>query len=347
MTDHSGGRSRIAGAPIRHAALVASALAIVCSVAIGVGPAAAGSSGNAQPAVVLASAAKQGCGVAVPSGSTTLSLHIGGHTRTVIVHIPTVYTGKTTVPLVLNMHGSGGTAAQQELFSGMDAEADAAGFIVAYPQGLIRSGQGFDWNIPGVPLLGGAYPPKNAANDMQFLSLLVGVLQDRYCVNPSRVYATGFSGGARITSQLACEYSNIFAAVAPVSGLRRPTPCPTIRSVPIVAFHGTGDPVDPYNGHGQAYWTYSVPQAERYWASQDECSTHAATSTPDPGVTLTTYSHCGGGAVVELYSITGEGHEWPDGPHLKKAITRALGPQSTAVNADAVMWAFFMAHKLP
>jgi polyhydroxybutyrate depolymerase len=347
MTKHSRGRIGVAGGPIRRAVLLLPALAIVCSVVVGVGPAAAGPSGDAPPTVVLAGAAKQGCGVAVPSGSTTSSLRIGGHTRTVIVHIPAGYTGKTKVPLVLNMHGSGSNAAQQELFSGMDVESDAAGFIVAYPQGLIPSGQGFDWNVPGVPLIGGAAPPKNAANDMQFLSLLVAVLQERYCVNRSRVYATGFSGGARITSQLACEYSNIFAAVAPVSGLRRPTPCQTIRSVPIVAFHGTADPVDPYNGHGQAYWTYSVPQAERYWASQDECSTHAATSTPDPGVTLTTYSHCGGGAVVELYSITGEGHEWPDGPKLTKKVTRVLGPQSTAVNADAVMWAFFMAHKLP
>jgi polyhydroxybutyrate depolymerase len=345
MTDHAR-CNRDAGRPIRRAALVLPTLAIVCSVVFGVGSAAAATSGNARPTVVLARAAKQGCGVAVTPGSTTTSLQIGGHTRTVIVHIPTGYTAKTKVPLVLNMHGSGSTAAEQELFSGMDAEADAAGFIVAYPQGLIRTATGFDWNVPGVPLRGGAYLAKNAANDMQFLSLLVGVLQERYCVNPSRVYATGFSGGARITSQLACEYSNIFAAAAPVSGLRRPTPCETIRSVPIVAFHGTADLVDPYNGHGQAYWTYSVPTAERDWASQDECSTHAATSTPDPGVTLTTYSRCGGGAVVELYTITGEGHEWPGGPHLKRAVTRTLGPQSTAINADAVMWAFFSAHKL-
>jgi poly(3-hydroxybutyrate) depolymerase len=71
------------------------------------------------------------------------------------------------------------------------------------------------------------------------------------------------------------------------------------------------------------------------------------TSTPDAGVTLTAYRGCRGGSVVELYTITGEGHEWPDGPHLPKKITRALGPQSTAISADNTMWAFFMAHPMP
>ena len=188
---------------------------------------------------------------------------------------------------------------------------------------------------------------KHPPNDMAFLSELPRILAQHYCVSTSHVYATGISGGARITSQLACDDSNVFAAVAPVSGLRRPTPCPTVRPVPVVAFHGTADPIDPYNGHGEAYWTYSVPQAERYWASQDRCKSRPVTSTPAPGATLTRYTGCSAGSAVELYSLIGEGHEWPDGPRLPKKVTRVLGPQSNAVNADAVMWAFFAAHSLP
>jgi polyhydroxybutyrate depolymerase len=108
-----------------------------------------------------------------------------------------------------------------------------------------------------------------------------------------------------------------------------------------------GDPIDPYDGHGKAYWTYSVPQAERYWAGQDGCSTRPVTSTPDAGVTLTKYDHCAAGSAVELYSIAGEGHEWLGGPALSMSVTRPLGPQSSAMDADAVMWAFFSTHKLP
>jgi polyhydroxybutyrate depolymerase len=182
---------------------------------------------------------------------------------------------------------------------------------------------------------------------MAFLSGLPQILEQRYCVSTSHVYATGFSGGARITSQLACDASIVFAAVAPVSGLRRPTPCPTVRPVPVLSFHGTADPVDPYNGHGEAYWTYSVPEAERYWATQDGCKARPVMTTPAPGATLTAYTGCRAHVSVELYSLIGEGHEWPDGPKLAKALTRVLGPQSDAVNADALIWAFFAAHPKP
>jgi len=287
-----------------------------------------------------------GCGTAVSSGSTTLSVTVAGRNRTVIAHVPTGYSGSSKVPLVLNMHGSGTTAGDQEAFTGMDSTADSDGFIVAYPQGLIPDGSGFDWNVPGVPLIGGRAVPAGSADDVTFLTTLVHILEQRYCIDSNRVYATGFSGGSRVTSQLACDASGTFAAIAPVSGLRRPLPCPTSRPVPVLTFHGTADPVDPYNGHGQAYWTYSVPQAASDWAVQDSCSPTPATSQPAAGATLTRYSGCAGGATVELYSITGEGHEWPGGPHLPKALTDALGPQSSAVDANAVMWAFFAAHPL-
>ena len=254
--------------------------------------------------------------------------------------------GATKVPLVLNMHGSGSTAAGQEAFTGMDSTADSDGFVVAYPQGLIPDGPGFDWNVPGVPLVGARPVPAGSADDVTFLTTLVRLMEQRYCIDGARVYATGFSGGARMASQLACDASGTFAAVAPVSGLRRATPCPATRAVPIVSFHGTADPVDPYDGHGQAYWTYSVPQAARDWAAQDGCSDTAKTSTSD-GVTLDRYTGCADGAGVELYTLTGEGHEWPGGPPLPKRLTRALGPQSDGVDADAVMWAFFAAHPLP
>ncbi len=252
------------------------------------------------------------------------------------------------MPLVVNLHGSGTTAADQEAFTGMDATSDSEGFVVAYPQGLIPSGAGFDWNVPGVPLVGGKAVPAGAADDVTFLTTLVRVMEERYCVDAKRVYATGFSGGARMTSQLACDASDIFAAVAPVSGLRHPTPCPTTRPVPIVAFHGTADLVDPYAGAGEAYWTYSVPEAAREWAVQDGCSAAGAPpSQLESGFTLTRYTGCAAGSGVELYAVTGEGHEWPGGPRLPRSLTRALGPQSAAVDADSVMWAFFAAHPLP
>jgi len=287
-----------------------------------------------------------GCGIAATPGTTTLSLGIGGHARTVRVHVPTGYTGDRTVPLVLNLHGSGSTAAGQEAFTGMDATADADGFVVAYPQALIPEGTGFDWNVPGQPLVGGRRVPKDAANDVAFVEQLVPALQQRYCIDPSQVGVTGFSGGARLSSQLGCDAAGVFDAVAPVSGLRYPSPCPSKQAVPVLSLHGTADPVDPYNGNGQRYWTYSVPVAAKRWAAHDGCSGPAAKTQPAPGVTLTTYAGCSSGSSVQLYTIAGAGHEWPGGPRLRKRLTRVLGPQSNAVGADDTIWSFFAAHGL-
>lgn len=269
-----------------------------------------------------------------------------GRARTVRVHVPTGDTRGARVALVLNMHGSGSDASQQEASSGMDATADTRGFVVAYPQAAIPAASGFDWNVPGQPLVGGAAVPAHAPDDVAFLQHVVTALEQRDCIDPSRVYATGLSGGGRMASQLGCDASRTFAAIAPVAGLRFPSPCDATRAVPVVAFHGTADPVDPYGGNGQAYWTYSVPVAAQRWAVHDGCGASDTPEVPHGAPTLTMYSGCRDGAVVELYSITGEGHEWPGGPTLPRAVTRVLGPQSNVVNADDVMWSFFSSHPL-
>ena len=300
---------------------------------------------DARSGVATGAALPSGCGGDSP-GSTTLSLKIDGFTRTVIVKVPANYTNKQKLSLVLNLHGSGSTALNEEGFSGMDQTANSDHFIVAYPQALIPNGSGFDWNVPDEPLFGGGAVPAGSPNDIKFLVSLVKTLEKKYCVDPLRVYATGHSGGAREASQLACDASSVIAAVAPVDGLRAPSPCHAARAVPVIAFHGSADPIDPFNGNGQAYWTYSVPVAAQKWATFDKCSPSPKTTKPAHDVVLTSYRSCANGAQVQLYEIIGEGHEWPGGPTLPSVYTNVLGPQSNAINANQLMWSFFKAHPL-
>ncbi len=215
----------------------------------------------------------------------------------------------------------------------MDATADAHGFVVAYPQGAIPLGSGYAWNVPGQRLLGGHEVPKGAADDVRFIASAISAVEHAYAIDPKRVFVTGMSGGARMSSQLGCDLADVFAAVAPVAGLRFPSPCTSSRPVPIIAFHGTADPVNPYEGNGQPYWTYSVPSAERQWAQHNTCGDAPATRAAAPRVTLTEYAHCGGGGDVALYTVDGAVHEWPGAPK-----------QTAAIDANEVMWAFFAAH---
>jgi polyhydroxybutyrate depolymerase len=273
------------------------------------------------------------------AATTTLTVDAGGRSRLVIVHAPGGIgggAGRTPVALVLDLHGSGGTASGEESFSAMDAVAEAHGFVVAYPQGIIALGGGFAWNVPGPPLLGGQAVPESSADDVDFIARAVVAIEGAYPIDSKRVFAAGMSGGARMASQLACDLSSLFGAVAPVAGLRVPAPCAGARAVSVIAFHGTADTTNPYEGNGQAYWTYSVPVAEQGWAVHDACDPTPATSQAAASVTLTSYTGCSGGAAVLLYTIDGAGHEWPGAPG-----------QTTAIDAGEVMWAFFSAHPLP
>ncbi len=266
-----------------------------------------------------------------PGASRSIHVTVGGVSRTALLHVPA--NAVRPAPLVLNLHGSGGTAARQEWDTAMDAVADAHGFIVAYPQAAIALGDGFAWNIPGQPLLDGRSVPSGAADDAPFIRALVETLEHEEGVDPQRVFVTGMSGGGRMTSQLGCELPGLFAAIAPVAGLRFPAACENARAVPVMAIHGTGDRVNPYEGHGGAYWTYGMRDAEQRWAAHNACAGAPEVTPIAPGVTLTAYGQCRGGADVWLYTLAGVGHEWPGGPNA-----------TTMLNADETIWSFFSAH---
>jgi polyhydroxybutyrate depolymerase len=284
-------------------------------------------------------------------GATTLAsgeavlLSVGGRDRTILIHQPPSTEGP--VPLVLNLHGSRFTATQQETFSGMDAAADSYGFVVAYPQAAIPSGHGFEWHLPGQPLFGGRPAPADAPDDVEFIAAAVAALERKIAIDPKRVFVAGFSGGARMASQLACDLPETFAAAAAVSGLRFPSPCGARRAVPIIAFHGTADPINPYEGANTPAWSYGVREAAEQWAAHDGCGGPIVDSVPAPAARRTRYTGCREASAVDLYSIDETGHEWPGGPVMPASVTTPLGPQTNAVDANAVMWAFFTDHPLP
>ena len=87
---------------------VALTLAAICGLAL-----------SAHSAPVATAATASGCGHSAASGSATLQLQVAGHRRVVIVYVPAGYRDTTPAALVLNLHGSGSSASQQEIFRGM------------------------------------------------------------------------------------------------------------------------------------------------------------------------------------------------------------------------------------
>jgi polyhydroxybutyrate depolymerase len=281
--------------------------------------------------------APDGRAPAVPAGDTpaaprtiTLSLVVDGKPRTVLVRAPAGARGPAA--LVLNLHGSYATAAAEEALSGMDATANAEGFVVAYPQAAIESGGGFEWHVPGQPLFRGGPAPADAPDDVAFIAQAIAAIEARFSIDKGRVFATGFSGGGRMASWLGCDLAPTVAAIAPVGGLRFPARCAGPRPVAVVALHGTADSTNPYAGHGPPTWSYGVEEAARRWARHDGCRAKPATSRAGAGVKLTHFGGCRDGTAVDLVTIEGGGHGWPS---------------DRALDANLVIWKFFSAHARP
>jgi polyhydroxybutyrate depolymerase len=284
-------------------------------------------------------------GLAAPAADSNREGEIqhGGLTRTYTLHVPGSHDPRTPAPLVLVLHGGGGAGRSTERMTGFSELADRRGFIVVYPNGIDRR-----WNdARGVVA-------RQDVDDVGFLTALVEHSRRTLPIDPRRVYASGISNGAMMSYRLACERSEIFAAIAPVAGAM-PEPlgprCSPSRPVSLVAISGTEDPLVLWGGGPVARnrgRTMSVPDSVALWARLNGCPAPASvTQEPDRDpadgtrVRRETYGPCQEGASVVLYAVEGGGHSWPGSTRSRLPLTGRL---SRDINATDVIWGFFEAH---
>jgi polyhydroxybutyrate depolymerase len=262
--------------------------------------------------------AQVSCSLPHAPGIADQQLTSGGRPRTYRLFVPPGYDGRTRLPLLLNLHPSGGSSAGQARTSNFEELAAREGFAVASPQA--ENGR---WNVP---------VDKNRADDVAYIGDVIDHVAARLCVDSTRIYSTGFSGGARMSSLLACVLNNRIAAVAPVAGIRWPAPCAG-RAIPVLTFHGLADPQNTYAGNAPrgAEWVESVPDALAGWAGHNGCTPNVILEDPDGPLSTMRYAGCRNGTEVRLIRIDGLGHTWP----------------RNEVDATAAIWQFFESQRLP
>ena len=285
-------------------------------------------------ALTVASPSLAACRVGTPG--RTVPVDIGDSGRSVLLHLP-AGAAAARLPLVLLFHGSGGTAKGIVKNSGLERTADRHGFILAAADAGIRADDGFAWNIPGVPTVTGHVPTADDPNDVAFVEKTIDWLTAEGCADPARVYATGHSGGGRMTSWLGCVAADRFAAIAPNVGLRAgnplasnprqpdPATCRPSGPVPVLAFAGDKDTTNPIEGGGSPYWQYPMAAALARWAALEGCRGRPVSVRVSAGRTEQRYTRCRSGAEVTGDVLAGAGHVW------------------TADNE--AMWAFFARHR--
>ena len=151
-----------------------------------------------------------------------------------------------------------------------------------------------------------------------------------------------------MSQRLACDASDLFAAIGPVSGTLNDPGCHPKAPVSIIEFHGTADRHIPYDGgNGDKSLTnvafVSVRDTIDEWVRFDQCLSSPQTVT-FADIRHDTYSNCAQGTSVELYTILGGGHAWPGG----NGPAWPGGDQPThSISATGLMWDFFAAHPKP
>jgi len=266
------------------------------------------------------------------------SLVSSGERREYILHVPERYDPALPTPLVISMHGAGLWPAAQRDISLWNEVADEQGFLVVYPS-AVRGGGPSGWHVDG-----GA----GRARDVRFIAELIDTLTATYNVDPTRIYADGLSNGGGMAFVLSCTLSDRIAAVGLVASAQT-LPwgwCTDERPVPMIAFHGTEDPVTPYDGGISWIGPIAFPAIPRWsarWAARNRCASEPVDTPLAPDVTRRAYAGCAGGADVVLHTVLGGGHSWPGGGPLPEWW---VGPTTHSVDATRTMWAFFRAHPL-
>jgi len=265
------------------------------------------------------------------------SIISSGQRREYLLYVPRSYDPTKPAPLVISLHGAGCWPVLQRNFSGWNRLADREGFIVVYPAGVVRGAR--IWRVSRGPGL---------TQDVRFIADLIDKLASTYNIDRNRIYANGLSNGGGMSFALSCTLRDRIAAVGLV-GSAQTLPfqwCPDPRPVPMINFHGTGDPMMPYEGGTTWIASEVFPSASMWtakWAKRNRCDAKPVESAAASDVMRREYIHCADDADVVFYTIRGGGHTWPGGEQLPEWFA---GPTSRSIDATSVMWDFFRAHPL-
>jgi len=286
------------------------------------------------------------------------TITVGGLEREFVVHLPPGYDGTEPAPLVLNLHGFGGDIEGQDTSTDLPDAAGDRDYIVVTPQGAAldvpdggpaaQAGAAFEgltfWNFfgsdPGNVTVSGAPISLTdiGADDVAFVDALLDTVAEEYCVDADRVFSTGMSNGAGMSTTLGCELGDRLAAIAPVAGVNLSGGCPGDDPVSVLAIHGDADAIAGYAGTslmGFDLGNPSVPDRMAAWASFDGCDAEPTVDDSTAGLVVTRWVGCDDGTDVELWTLAGWGHEWP----------RAESPtQPGVVDATEAVLDFFDTH---
>lgn len=223
-------------------------------------------------------------------------------------HIVLPEASAAPLPVVMFLHGYGGSGAQVLKNAALVQGLTARGYAVIAPEGRKRGGTG--------PQNWGFGPFDEGRDEGAFFASVLADASGRFGTSRAQTVLAGFSAGAFMVHYLACRDSGAFAAYAPLSGgFWRPQPERCEGPVRLLQVHGWRDEVVPLEGRvlGGGRWEQGdVFAGLELWRQANGCTSHAPDRAWSEDGLLRRRWDCGPGADIEMVLFDG-GHTVPKG----------------------------------
>ncbi len=270
----------------------------------------------------------------------------GGRDRCYYLYAPPQYDPNQPLPLVFSFHGFLSNPDSHAMITKWHKLAAEEGFLLVYPQGTEYPQRWYAGETWGT----------SDTDDVQFYHDMLADVTSLASVDESRIYVNGFSNGGGMTVDLGCNAADTFAAMGTVAAAVVATEgCDPSRPMPAIIFHGTADPIVPYEGGEMGGWLLrmaadvtNAPPAfvgaadwAAYWAENNGCDMTPGTIPQQGDARGIRYTGCDANADVTFYTIDEGGHAWPGGFPIP-----GVGKTSRDIDATEEMWKFFQAYTL-
>lgn len=240
-----------------------------------------------------------------------------------ITHVPDASKHPGVRPLVIGLHGYGGSADDADGYFDLARLTSQEGVITVAPSGQKDATGARFWNA--VDTCCDFFD--TGTDDVGYLRELVKEFTQKYPVDSKRVYVMGLSNGGAMAMRLACEAADTFAAIVSVSGpfATQPSTCKPSQGVGVRLLHGTSDRVVPYGGGALAVPAgpkagLRLPPARavaEHWARVNGCTFPGSRAPrrvdfeariPGPETLVEEAEGCAAGGALEFFTIEGAQH---------------------------------------
>jgi polyhydroxybutyrate depolymerase len=291
----------------------------------------------------------------------TRSLFVPGQgVRGYSVMVPSGVAAGTTLPVLLSLHGGGGSALIQASTSLLSELAETRKLLVVY-----LNGTGAIQTYNAGACCGSAQT--GAVDDVAYVRAVLDDITAHHTIDTARVYASGFSNGGMMAHRLACEMADRISGIAAVSGASAQFDrshnvyysCNPSRPIPILHVHATNDRNYPFAGGVGAGISstdfYPVDSTIADWIVRNNVApqytavsvtrtttcyryaTVANTALPSAPVTLCKVDP------PDVYDaandiVFGGGHSWPGG---SRSPSPSADAPVTDFSVNQYLWSYF------